>query len=292
MLKEGVHGFCMALADSVPGVSGGTIAFIMGFYDQFIGSIHNFVFGKKEEKKTALRYLIKLGLGWAIGMIAAVMVLSTLFESHIYVVSSLFLGFVAGSIPVVIHEERQSFRKPIPGVLFLCIGIFLVVLITWLNGRTGVVEAGLGHISISLAIRLFLIGMIAISAMFLPGISGSTLLLIFGMYMPVISAIKSFLTMDFSYFPALAVFGLGVLTGAVTVVKIIRICLERFHSQTMYMILGMMIGSIYSIIMGPTTLKMPQEALSLGSFCIPAAIIGLGLVTGMYLVKEWGENYE
>ena len=98
--------------------------------------------------------------------------------------------------------------------------------------------------------------------------------------------------MDFSYFPALAVFGLGVLTGAVTVVKIIRICLERFHSQTMYMILGMMIGSIYSIIMGPTTLKMPQEALSLGSFCIPAAIIGLGLVTGMYLVKEWGENYE
>ena len=51
MIKEGVNGFCMALADSVPGVSGGTIAFIMGFYDQFIGSIHNLVFGKMKEKK-------------------------------------------------------------------------------------------------------------------------------------------------------------------------------------------------------------------------------------------------
>lgn len=52
MIKEGINGFCMALADSVPGVSGGTVAFIMGFYDNFINSIHNIVFGKLNEKKT------------------------------------------------------------------------------------------------------------------------------------------------------------------------------------------------------------------------------------------------
>ena len=51
MLKEGINGFCMALADSVPGVSGGTVAFIMGFYDRFIGSIHNLAFGKMKEKR-------------------------------------------------------------------------------------------------------------------------------------------------------------------------------------------------------------------------------------------------
>ena len=50
MIKEGINGFCMALADSVPGVSGGTVAFIMGFYDRFIRSIHNLVFGKKKSK--------------------------------------------------------------------------------------------------------------------------------------------------------------------------------------------------------------------------------------------------
>ena len=54
----------MALADSVPGVSGGTVAFIMGFYDRFIGSIHDLAFGKMKKKKTALRYLIKIGIGW------------------------------------------------------------------------------------------------------------------------------------------------------------------------------------------------------------------------------------
>lgn len=60
MLKEGVSGFCMALADSVPGVSGGTIAFIMGFYDKFIGSIDNLIFGQMQKKKDAFRYLIRL----------------------------------------------------------------------------------------------------------------------------------------------------------------------------------------------------------------------------------------
>lgn len=62
MLREGLNGFCMALADIVPGVSGGTIAFILGFYDRFIGSINDFVFGKMEKKKSALVYLAKLGM--------------------------------------------------------------------------------------------------------------------------------------------------------------------------------------------------------------------------------------
>lgn len=292
MIKEGASGFCMALADSVPGVSGGTIAFIMGFYDQFIGSIHGLVFGSVKEKKEAFRYLIKLGVGWILGMGMAAVLLSSLFESHIYVVSSVFIGFIAGSIPVVIREEDRSFRRPEKGFLFLCIGIFLVVLITWLNGKIGASSVNLGSISLPLALKLFFVGMIAISAMFLPGISGSTLLLIFGMYIPVINGVKSLLSMDFSCFPSLVIFGFGVMTGAVTVVKIIQVCLERFRVQTMFMILGMMIGSFYAIVMGPTTLEIAQPALSFQNFNIIAAVIGLGLVLGMHVLKEWSESYE
>ena len=292
MIKEGVSGFCMALADSVPGVSGGTIAFIMGFYDQFIGSIHNLVFGDMKKKKEAFRYLVRLGIGWVLGMGIAAVLLSSLFQSHIYVVSSVFIGFIAGSIPVVIREESESFRKLQKGFLFLCIGIFLVVMITWLNGKIGMSSVNLGSISLPLAIKLFFVGMIAISAMFLPGISGSTLLLIFGMYIPVINGVKSLLSMDFSCFPSLVIFGFGVLTGAVTVVRIIQVCLERFRIQTMYMILGMMVGSFYAIIMGPTTLETAQPALSFQNFNIIAAVIGLGLVMGMHMLKEWSESYE
>lgn len=286
MLKEGINGFCMALADSVPGVSGGTVAFIMGFYDRFIGSIHDLAFGNRKEKKTAIMYLVKLGMGWLLGMGMAVVALSTLLESHIYVVSSLFIGFIAGAIPLIIKEEKDSLRDMGKGILFCCIGIIFVVGITWANGRVGGASMDLGQISVGLAVKLFLIGMIAISAMFLPGISGSTLLLVFGAYIPVITAVKSVLSLDFSYVPSLTFFGCGILTGIVTVVKIIKVCLDKFRPQTIYMILGMMIGSFYSIVMGPTTLEVPQGTLNIGNFHVIAAIVGVVLPLGMQMIKE------
>ena len=286
MFKEGMNGFCMALADSVPGVSGGTVAFIMGFYDRFIGSIHDLAFGKMKEKKAAIVYLAKLGVGWIIGMVMAVIILSALFESHIYVVSSLFIGFIAGAIPLIVKEEKESMKEVSKGILFCLFGIMLVVGITWANGSVGGALMDLGEFSIGAAIKLFFIGMIAISAMFLPGISGSTLLLIFGAYIPVITAVKGILSLDFSYVPCMLFFGCGVLTGTVTVVKAIKVCLENYRTQTVYMILGMMIGSFYAIIMGPTTLEVPQAALNLRSFQIISAVVGVSLVLGMQMIKE------
>lgn len=285
MLKEGMNGFCMALADSVPGVSGGTVAFIMGFYDRFIGSVHNLVFGKMKEKKSAAGYLAKLGAGWVAGMVMAVLILSALFESHIYVISSLFVGFIAGTIPLIVREKKESFREIKKGILFLIIGIFVVVCMTWLNGKISSDSMDLGQFSIGLGIRLFFIGMAAISTMFLPGISGSTLLLIFGAYIPVITAVKGVLSFDFSYIPCLMFFGCGILAGALTVVKAIQVCLEKFHPQTVYLILGMMVGSFYAIVMGPTTLEAPQAALGIG-FHILACIVGVALTLGMQMIKE------
>ena len=95
------RGFCMALADCVPGVSGGTIAFILGFYDKFITSLDNLFTGTKSERIEALKFLIKIGIGWGIGAILGVLVLTSVFESHIYAVSSLFLGFIVFSIPLI-----------------------------------------------------------------------------------------------------------------------------------------------------------------------------------------------
>lgn len=286
MLKEGINGFCMALADSVPGVSGGTVAFILGFYDQFIGSIHNFAFGKMKEKKSALGYLVKLGIGWAVGMVLAVLVLSALFESQIYIVSSLFIGFIAGAIPLIIKEEKDSFREVRKGISFCLFGIALVVGITWLSGRVGGTSMDLSRFSIGLGMKLFFIGMAAISAMFLPGISGSTLLLIFGAYIPVISAVRGFISLDFVYVPGLMFFGGGVLAGAMTVVKAIKVCLEKFRPQTIYMILGMMAGSFYAIIQGPTTLEIPKKAMNLGNFQPAACLAGVVLVAAMQMIKE------
>lgn len=286
MIRSMINGFCMALADSVPGVSGGTVAFIMGFYDRFIGSVHDVVFGSGKKRKAALLYLIKLGVGWAAGMILAVLILSSLFDSHIYTVSSVFIGFIAGSIPIIIMEEKDSFFNVAKGILFCIAGILLVVGISYINGKTGSASMNLGHFSIGLGIKLFLIGMIAISAMFLPGISGSTLLLIFGAYIPVITAIKACLKLDLAYVPGLIFFGLGIIAGAVSVVKLIKLCLEKFHVETLYCILGMMIGSFYAIVKGPTTLKEPQPAMGFSNFSIVACIIGVILVLAMHFARN------
>lgn len=292
MLKEGINGFCMALADSVPGVSGGTVAFIMGFYDRFIGSIDSLVFGTMKERKAALKYLIRLGIGWAVGMGMAVLALSALFENHIYMVSSLFIGFIAGAIPLIVKEEKESMKQVSKGLLFGVLGVAVVAGITWANGKMGNTVMNLSQFSVFTAAKLFLIGMISISAMFLPGISGSTLLLIFGAYIPVITAVKGLLSLHVSYLPNLIFFGFGVLTGAVGVVKIIKICLEKYRPQMVYLIVGMMIGSFYVIMMGPTTLDVPKAALGIADFNIIAAVVGAALVLGMQKVKERGEKEE
>ena len=91
--------------------------------------------------------------------------------------------------------------------------------------------------------------------MVLPGISGSTLLLVFGLYIPIMNAIKELLSFNFSVLPVLIVFGIGILFGIVFFVKLLRIGLKKFRSQICYTIIGMMVGSLFSIVMGPTTIE-------------------------------------
>ena len=133
MIINFIRGLCMALADSVPGVSGGTIAFIMGFYDKFINSLDSLIYGSKKEKIESLKFLIKLGIGWIVGMVLAALVLANLFDKHIYIISSLFLGFVIFAIPLIIKEEKENLKGKYYNIIFTIIGIALVVLITILN---------------------------------------------------------------------------------------------------------------------------------------------------------------
>ena len=276
-----IRGFCMALADSVPGVSGGTIAFILGFYDQFINSLNNLVFGNKKEKKEALFFLLKLGIGWVIGMILAILVLTSLFANHIYEVSSVFIGFIIFSLPLIISEEKGVLKGKYKNLLFLILGIVIVSLITYfnpMNGSENVVD--ITNLSFGLILYVFVAAMIAISAMVLPGISGSTLLLIFGLYIPITTAIKEFLHLNFGYFPILVIFGLGVLTGIAVVIKGIKAALSKYRSQTVYLILGLMLGSLYAIVMGPTTLEVYHEPMTFQTFSIGFFILG-GLIIGL-----------
>lgn len=276
----------MALADSVPGVSGGTIAFLLGFYDKFIGSLDSLIKGTKDERKEAIIFLIKIGIGWVVGFILAMLVLGSIFEKHIYNISSLFLGFVVFAIPLIIIEEKTEFKGKYKNIIFAIIGLVLVIAISSFSpaGEESM-NLAWGSFGIGTAVYVFVAAAIAISAMVLPGISGSTLLLIFGLYMPIVSAIKEFLHLDFSYFPILCVFGFGIITGIITVIRLIKKALEKYRSQTLYLIVGLMIGSLYAIVLGPTTLDVPQPALTLKTFSLIFFLIGGVVILGLQKLK-------
>ena len=132
--------------------------------------------------------------------------------------------------------------------------------------------------------------MIAISAMVLPGISGSTLLLIFGLYTGIISSIKEVLSLNFSYLPVLIIFGLGVIVGILSTIKIIKFLLSKYRSAMIYLILGLMLGSIYAVFMGPTTLEVPQPAMNLSNFSWIFFIIGGVLIIVLEKSKDFLEK--
>lgn len=286
MIVQFIRGFCMALADSVPGVSGGTVAFLLGFYDQFIGAVDDLMVGNMEKKKAALLFLLKLGAGWACGMVLALLVLASVFESHIYAVSSMFIGFIVFAIPLVVTEEKETLKAGYKGAPFIPIGVAVVAAITYFNPVSGGEGVSLEHLDIRLAVFVFAAGVITISAMVLPGISGSTLLLIMGLYLPIVSAIKDILHFDFSAFPTVFLFGCGLLAGVFGVVKVIRKALDRFRAQTIYLILGLMAGSIYAIVMGPVTLETPQPAMTFSLFEPLFFVIGGAVIFGLQQLKR------
>lgn len=282
----------MALADSIPGVSGGTIAFIIGFYDEFVNSLHHLISGSKIERISALRFLSKIGIGWATGFLLSVIFITSIFEKNIYEISSLFMGFIIASIPLIIKSEKNTLLE-IKNIGFLIIGIGLVFAMTYFNpissaGRSFSIKSE--NLNIMLGVYIFLSGMIAISAMVLPGISGSTILLIFGLYTPILNGIKGVLKLNFGYLPGVTIFGCGILIGVLVTVRGVRSLLRKFRPQTIYCIIGLMIGSIYAVIMGPLSLEIPQAPMNIYSFNIVFFVLGCILVPALEGLKVLLKN--
>lgn len=290
-----IRGFFMALADSVPGVSGGTIAFVMGFYDKFISSLNNLVSKDKEKRKEAIFFLGKIGIGWVVGIVLSILVITSVFEEYIYQISSLFIGLILASIPIIVKEEQETLKQNYYESIFLVFGIIVVFLISFfnpiVNGNEGFVS-DFESLSFGLAIFVLIAGMIAISAMVLPGISGSTILLIFGLYASILNAIRELLQFNFNYFFIVFIFGIGILSGVVLIIPTVKRALEKARTKTIYLITGLMIGSIYAVIVGPLTLDTPKPQLGFSEFSILFFLIGIGLIIGLQYLKLYFEKLQ
>lgn len=289
MIINSIRGFIMALADSIPGISGGTIAYILGFYDEFLLSLNNIISNDKLKRKKAFTFLIQLLSGWVIGIILSILILSNLFNNKIYFMCSLLIGLTIASIPIIIIEEKKVFtsdyKNIIKYILFFSLGFCIVIFTSIYSKETNQQTISLTNLNFTLSIRLIIAGMLAISTMILPGISGSSVLVILKLYIPIINALKQLITFNFNYFLPVSLFGIGILLGIITTVKIVKISLTKHRASTVSFILGLIIAAIYSIILGPTTLEIPVAPLSFKTFNIFAFILGISIILLLQIIK-------
>ncbi|HJJ56356.1 MAG TPA: DUF368 domain-containing protein, partial [Methanocorpusculum sp.] len=251
----------MAIADSVPGVSGGTIAFLLGFYEKFIYSIDKFLTGTTSERISVFPFLFKLGLGWITCFYFCVKIISTIFKTHFCEISSMFIGLTLVSIPIVISEELISIKGRLKYIWLTVIGIIFVPLLVKISQSSSYRD--LNEMSPTLVIYVFIAAICAISALVLPGISGATILLIFGLYSPIMSACNDTLHGNLNYIPILIVFAVGAIIGFAIITKIMRFCFRKYHSQVIYLCLGLLIGSIYAIWNGNIDQHMSIDTFSI-----------------------------
>lgn len=244
-LTIGVKGACMGAADVIPGVSGGTIAFIMGIYDEFVGSIASI---NAEAVKLLLKgkigafwkhingnFLLALVLGIAVSVFTLAGLMQMLLSDYPIQTWAFFFGLiVASSIFILRGISGWKMREG----LFLAFGIVLGVVVCTLSPTQ--TPDGLWFI--------FLSGAIAICAMILPGISGSFILLILGKYQYIMGCISGLLSGDFwSNFMVLAVFAVGAVTGIIGFSKFLHWLLAKWNKETLIVLAGFIIGSLVKV---------------------------------------------
>lgn len=245
-------GLAMGAADVVPGVSGGTIAFISGIYEELIKTIHKLDFGffktwKKEGffnswKKYNLSFLISLGFGIAISIISLAKLITTMLKEHPVLVWSFFFGLVIASI-LFVGKQIKAWSPPV--IIALVIATALSYYITLAEPVSSPESTWF----------LFLAGFIAIIAMILPGISGAFILLLIGAYTTVIGFITqlagSIITQNWELFSQafskLFVFGIGAIVGLKVFSKILNWMFQHHKKIILAILTGFMIGALNKI---------------------------------------------
>lgn len=228
----------MGAADVVPGVSGGTIAFISGIYEELISSINNVNLNTlkilRKEGFAAMwqsvngNFLISLLIGIAVSVISLAKLIRHLLETQPVLIWAFFFGLVLASI---IHVAKQI-TKWNPGTyILLILGAVTAYYITTLVPHTADISS----------LYIFFSGALAICAMILPGISGSYILLLLGMYKPVLDAIHD------KDFKIIGLLGLGAIVGLLSFSRLLKWLFDHYENLTLATLTGFIIGSLNKI---------------------------------------------
>ncbi len=255
-----IKGVVIGLATLVPGVSGGTMAIILGVYDDLIHSISSFF---KDWKKNGL-FLIQIGIGSVIGVGAFSKIIEQALVKYENPMIYLFLGIICGGIPVLYKKSLSSERKK-SDLMFLGIGFIIVFIMTLQPSAVFTLATNTG---VKSTIFLVIAGFIIAVALILPGISTSFMLLTLGLYSITLEAINTF---NLAY---LVPIGIGAVIGTLSTTKAIENLLEKYPSKTYLLILGFVIGSLLEVFPG-----IPEGFDII--YCIITFVIGFAVIKYM-----------
>ncbi len=314
-----IKGVCMGAADVIPGVSGGTIAFIMGIYDEFVGALASIntealkllLSGKFKAfwKHINGSFLLSLGIGIGVSIICLARAMQYFLECHPIQTWAFFFGLiVASSVLIIRGIKGWGIRE----ILFGVFGVILGAVICTLTPTQTPNDLWF----------IFLSGALAICAMVLPGISGSFILLILGKYEFIMGAISDLISgINFGQnLLILSVFGVGVIVGILAFSKFLHWLLARWQKETVIVLAGFIIGSLVKVwpwnnmdvivISQFPNLAIMQESGAPGLAeaikeykeivdymirdAVVFAVLGFALVTGIDLIskkKEQIKNY-
>lgn len=279
-----IKGFIMGIANIIPGVSGGTLAIILGIYEEFIGALSHLLKNFKQN----LKFIIPLG----IGMVASIATMSNLIDysfNHFPVATCLFfVGLVIGGIPLLTKKVKGK-KDSKPAINFTIFGLTFSLVIFMACAEflfKSNFSVSFANISIIGIILLFLVGILAAGTMVIPGVSGSLVLMLIGYYRPVIKTIKSLVHFENIAHNALivGVFALGILFGIIAISRLFEYLFKKHETKTYYGVLGFIYASILAI---PISL-FATEVITFKLFEIIIGVILLGL--GILVSYKLGEK--
>jgi putative membrane protein len=243
-----LKGFIIGSSMSVPGVSGGTMAIVLGIYDKLIGSISRFT----KDLKGNIIFLLKFCIGSGLGILALSKLIEWLLEKAPLPVSFFFLGAVIGGIPALLKKTRTNDSNfKISSAIYFLIGLVIVISIGFIpTGTINITSgSGIGHYLMS-----FVTGIIIALALVLPGISTSHMLLVLGMYDAMLAAINR---LDIVY---VGILGVVTLIGVFLTTRPLEWTMNKFPRQTYCVIIGFVLGSTWEIFRDKIIPAIPTNA--------------------------------
>lgn len=280
-----LKGIAIGIANVIPGFSGGTMAVMVKIYDLFVYAFANIFNDFKNVVKKCWSLFIGIGLGILIALVTIVKLL----EVIPFITVMFFVGLIFGSIPTIYKKAKEGKLK-IADIIGFIIAIVVIVVLPLLPQNDVQVSYNIG-----LYIILFVLGIICSSAMVIPGVSGSLVLMAFGYYSFVMITMKDLLKNLFNFsldnywnmFISIACFVIGCVVGLVFISKLITKLTEKYPKTVYFIILGLLVASPFSIIYATCNEYTISFDFWTIFFSIISFILGLGLVIfGEYMSNK------